>query len=392
LKQEVIAVVGVAQSGVIGAAGAIPWRSPRDMQHFKSLTIGHPIVMGRKTFESIGKPLPHRRNIVMTRDTLFVADGIEVVHSKEEALSLLADQKQIMIIGGDQIYSEFYDTLTKIEITVVDLEVEGDAFFSLHPSRDWIISQQSEEFDEKLGAKLRFLTYKPDRSKNKYLTTDVKGLLRMFGAGEAVPGSGAAAALQGLLSAYLSLTVIAKSREKRARATTRYLAQQAFQISAVLVPRLRELFLKDIATFDSVIELRRLRDSTSGSAKARFTRSHGKKMIEATRIPDEIFKISAELREVAEHLFWNGWQSVRGDSGAALSAALSAMLSSNFIMTLNATKFDGAVGDEWARTLSDRNRDCLAALSKLPALISLTPSTDDQQSSFAFLEEEVANQ
>lgn len=384
--QQIVAVVAVSESGAIGIDGQIPWHSPRDMKHFRELTMGHPVVMGRKTFESIGKPLPGRINIVLSRDDQKPIEGITFLKSKDEVLAYLSSYPAIMIIGGEQIYSIFYSDLTRIELTQVSIDVDGDAFFSLGPSRDWKLSSEVIEYDEKLGANLAFRTYEPDLVENKYLSTDVQGLLRMFGAGEAVPGSGAAAALQALLSAYLSLTVIAKTREKKPTASPRTLAAYAYRLSAGVVPRLRELFLEDIDVFEKVVEVRRKRNSAKRSEKSKLTREHDNLMIKATNIPDEIFKLGDELRRIGEFLFWNGWQTVRGDSGAAVSSAVGSMLSANFVMSLNTQTLGKSVPSGWQEELAQRNRISLNVLSRVPSLIAMTP-TDESQISFNFSSE-----
>lgn len=107
----------------------MPWHLPADLARFKALTMGKPIVMGRRTYDSIGKALPGRCNIVVTRDRTFAADGIEVAHSLDEALSLASTAETIMIIGGGQLYREALPRAGRIELTEIDAELDGDTFF-----------------------------------------------------------------------------------------------------------------------------------------------------------------------------------------------------------------------------------------------------------------------
>lgn len=114
---------------VIGLNNEMPWHLPGDLAYFKKMTMGKPIIMGRNTFESIGRPLPGRRNIVITRNKAYSAEGIEVVHSLEEALTLVQAEPEIMIIGGQQIFTEALPMADRLYITKIDHSFEGDTFF-----------------------------------------------------------------------------------------------------------------------------------------------------------------------------------------------------------------------------------------------------------------------
>lgn len=114
-----------ATNGTIGRDNRLPWHLPADLKHFKALTLGKPMIMGRKTFESFPGPLPGRRHIVLTRDTAWTRDGAEVAQSVEQALAL-AGEGDIAVVGGAEIYALFMATATRVELTEVDLEVEGD--------------------------------------------------------------------------------------------------------------------------------------------------------------------------------------------------------------------------------------------------------------------------
>lgn len=128
-------IVAVADNGVIGADNAIPWKCPTDMRYFRELTMGKPVIMGRKTWESLKKPLVGRDNIVVTRDPHYRAEGGEAVHSVEAALALArdyaaeADDCEIVVIGGSTVYAELLDAVDRIYLTLVHLKPEGDSFF-----------------------------------------------------------------------------------------------------------------------------------------------------------------------------------------------------------------------------------------------------------------------
>ncbi|AGH49689.1 dihydrofolate reductase [Sphingomonas sp. MM-1] len=118
--------VARADNGVIGRGGRLPWRLPEDLKRFKAMTMGKPMVMGRKTFESFPKPLPGRRHIVLTRDPAWAADGAEVAHSVDQAIALAGDVEEVAVIGGAEIYALFMPQADRIELTEVHRTVEGD--------------------------------------------------------------------------------------------------------------------------------------------------------------------------------------------------------------------------------------------------------------------------
>ncbi|AKU94625.1 Dihydrofolate reductase [Labilithrix luteola] len=131
-------VVAIGDGGVIGINGELPWRIPEDMRHFKSVTMGHAIVMGRKTFESIGKPLPGRRNVVVSRSPSFSAPGCDVVASFEEAVALARQtDDEPRIIGGSSIYEAALPVATRIFLTEVHRKLEGDTFFPAFDRSEW---------------------------------------------------------------------------------------------------------------------------------------------------------------------------------------------------------------------------------------------------------------
>ncbi len=130
-------IVAAAENDVIGNHGELPWHLSGDLQRFKAVTMGKPIVMGRKTWESIGRPLPGRQNIVITRQTGFTADGCDVVGSVDAAIAAAGDAEEIMVIGGSEIYALFLPRADRLYLTRVHAEVEGDAFFSNDDDSSW---------------------------------------------------------------------------------------------------------------------------------------------------------------------------------------------------------------------------------------------------------------
>lgn len=126
---EVVLIAAVARNGAIGKDNALPWRLKADLAHFKATTLGHPIVMGRKTWESLGRPLPGRTNIVISRDPGYAAPGARVVGSLAEATAACADNATVFVIGGAQIYALALPLAARLLLTEVDVEIDGDAFF-----------------------------------------------------------------------------------------------------------------------------------------------------------------------------------------------------------------------------------------------------------------------
>lgn len=131
-------------NGLIGQDNALPWRIPADMAYFKQETLGKPVVMGRKTWESFGgKPLKDRQNIVLTRDASWTAEGAHVVHTVEEALTASVGE-EVMIIGGSQIYELFLPLADRLRVTQVQEAFEGDAFFPTVDWSEWKLTESTE--------------------------------------------------------------------------------------------------------------------------------------------------------------------------------------------------------------------------------------------------------
>ena len=143
-------IVAASRNGVIGASGKLPWHLPADLRRFKQLTMGHPVVMGRRTFESIGKPLPGRANIVITRQKDYQACGAAVAHSLEEALRMCENEKEAFVIGGASIYREALPRADRIYLTRIDQDFEGDTYLPQIDQTVWKeISREDSEPDQK---------------------------------------------------------------------------------------------------------------------------------------------------------------------------------------------------------------------------------------------------
>ncbi|MCI0706558.1 MAG: dihydrofolate reductase [Ignavibacteriae bacterium] len=123
---KLIIIAALSRNRVIGNKGKLPWHIPEDLKRFKQLTTGHTILMGRKTFESLGKPLPNRRNVVLTSRTI---PNIETYANIDQALKALQDQQTVYITGGGEIFSQMIEKVDEMNLTIIDKEYEGDAFF-----------------------------------------------------------------------------------------------------------------------------------------------------------------------------------------------------------------------------------------------------------------------
>lgn len=130
-------IVARARNGVIGRDGTLPWRLPEDLAFFKRTTMGHPIVMGRRTWESIGRPLPGRRNIVVSRQAGFVASGAEVAPDLDAALSLCAGATDVFVIGGAQLYRDALPRAERLIVTEIDADFEGDTHWPPPDPAHW---------------------------------------------------------------------------------------------------------------------------------------------------------------------------------------------------------------------------------------------------------------
>lgn len=154
---EVSLIAAISQNNVIGKDGELPWHISEDLKRFKKLTTGHVVIMGRKTFESVGRPLPNRTNILVTRDPDFVIGGCLIAHSLEEALDIGREKEEngeIFIIGGGQIYSQSMQLADKLYLTIVEQKVEGDVFFPDYSEFKKVVFEQEGQEN---GLKYKFI-------------------------------------------------------------------------------------------------------------------------------------------------------------------------------------------------------------------------------------------
>jgi dihydrofolate reductase len=130
-------IVAVSKNGIIGAGGQMPWHIGEDLRMFRRVTTGHPVVMGRRTFESLGRPLPGRTNVVVTRNASWTADGVSTASSLEQALGMFPSTEEIFVIGGGEIYAQALPLAGRLYITHIDAEWEGDVRFPQWDATQW---------------------------------------------------------------------------------------------------------------------------------------------------------------------------------------------------------------------------------------------------------------
>lgn len=154
-------IVAFDKNRLIGRDNGLPWHLPADLKHFKSLTMGHHMIMGRKTFESIGKPLPGRTTVIITRQKNFMAEGCIVVHHLDDALAYCSKEEEVFIIGGAQIFNCTLPLADHLYITEIDHAFEGDTHFPEILPEEWKqISFERHEADEKNGWPYTFINYR----------------------------------------------------------------------------------------------------------------------------------------------------------------------------------------------------------------------------------------
>jgi dihydrofolate reductase len=143
-------IVAAADNGVIGKDGKMPWRLPAESAYFKATTLGHPVIPGRKNFEAMGRPLPERLNVVITRQDYQVPDGAVVAHSFEEALALpqVKQADEVFVIGGQQIYEQAMPLADKLYFTQIDAKIDGDTFFNYNPNEWKLVWSEKHPADQ----------------------------------------------------------------------------------------------------------------------------------------------------------------------------------------------------------------------------------------------------
>ncbi len=154
-------IVAMAQNRTIGVNNTLPWRCPEDLKHFKALTMGHHMIMGRKTFDSIGKPLPGRITVVVTRNTDLKIEGCIVVHSLRDAIASCAEDDEIFVVGGAELYAQALPLVDTLYITEIQQDVEGDAHFPEFDRSEWEeVSRERHSQQEPQPLEYHFVTYR----------------------------------------------------------------------------------------------------------------------------------------------------------------------------------------------------------------------------------------
>lgn len=161
MKQPTISLIcAMAKNRVIGKDNKMPWHLPADLKHFKAISMAKPIVMGRKTFESIGRPLPGRQNMIISRNSDYIVEGCDVVNSIDTAIELLTGSDEIMIIGGGFLYSQMIEKANKLYLTLIDLDVVGDTYFPEYEHLELVqISTENHLKDDKNPYNYQFVNY-----------------------------------------------------------------------------------------------------------------------------------------------------------------------------------------------------------------------------------------
>ena len=153
-------IVAMGANRTIGYRNALPWHLPADLKHFKSVTMGKPMIMGRKTWVSIGRPLPGRRSIVVTRDPMFRAEGCEIAHSLEAALTMAGAAEEAVVIGGAQLFLEALPLADRLYLTIIDHVFQGDVYFPPVDATRWKETSREEHASDSVNLyRYRFLTY-----------------------------------------------------------------------------------------------------------------------------------------------------------------------------------------------------------------------------------------
>ena len=158
-KPVLTLVAAMASNRVIGINNTLPWHLPEDLKHFKAVTLGKPVLMGRKTYDSIGRPLPGRRNIVITRQADWQAAGVEVAHSLEQALEMAADVAEVCLIGGAELYRQAIVAADCLRLTEIAQPFDGDAHFPAFDRQVWQEESRSEHCSEQ-GLAYAFVDYR----------------------------------------------------------------------------------------------------------------------------------------------------------------------------------------------------------------------------------------
>lgn len=158
-KPRISIISALAKNRVIGINNTLPWRLPEDLKYFKSLTLGHHILMGRKTYESIGKPLPSRTTVIITRGSFLAPEGVKIAHSLQEAIEDCGDDHEIFFVGGAELYAQALPLADRLYLTEIQAEVEGDAWFPAFDKNRWREISRDRRHEEKIGMEYHFVVY-----------------------------------------------------------------------------------------------------------------------------------------------------------------------------------------------------------------------------------------
>jgi dihydrofolate reductase len=160
MQQTISIIVAMASNRVIGANNTMPWRCPEDLKYFKSLTMGHHMIMGRKTFDSIGKPLPGRTTVIVTRNRDLKIEGCMVLHSLDEAIAACKNDDEIFIVGGAELYQIALPVVNKLYITEIQQEIDGDTYFPEFDKTKWReTAREKRHQDAPQSLSYHFVTY-----------------------------------------------------------------------------------------------------------------------------------------------------------------------------------------------------------------------------------------
>lgn len=160
MNPEISIIVAMAQNNTIGINNTLPWRCPADLKHFKSLTMGHHMIMGRKTFDSIGKALPGRTTVVVTRNTTLQTEGCIMAHSLQQAVAACVDDSEIFVVGGAELYALALPMTRTLYITEIQQNIKGDASFPNFNKTDWHeVSREKNSQQQPQPLQFHFVTY-----------------------------------------------------------------------------------------------------------------------------------------------------------------------------------------------------------------------------------------
>jgi dihydrofolate reductase len=159
-KPSIAMIVAMSENRVIGKNNALPWHLPADLAFFKKTTLGHPVIMGRKTYQSIGRLLPGRRNLILTRDASFHIDNADIFSSVSEAIASCSNSDKLFIIGGAELFTSTLDIVNDLYITIIHADIEGDTFFPTIDLNQWHqVSSETYPQDDKNAYSMSFIHY-----------------------------------------------------------------------------------------------------------------------------------------------------------------------------------------------------------------------------------------